>query len=733
MKRIFVIFLSLIMIISLVGCNESVEPDTPPVSEDGTIVDSSPSAIRMILSSLPDKGYTIVDIRTEKVDEDRFIHKVEQYYIIDLENGDSVYVYVFGSEEKAQEHAECYNEDGSGYNAPNISVIIDYIAPVRMWRYEECVIEYAQDQNELYLPLCRLFGTPFVGKTDILEIIKTSDIQYIRTDHQGGEFVNNSVTMIKSANELAEYYEANKEIFDLERKDVVYSDTTVGFLDAVDTYSAEWFETHDLVLVVLGEGSGSIRHKITSVTIRNYDLETFIEEDFAMQINVQKLVPEAGTCDEAVWHVMIGLPKRDYPANIGVGMNELWDTDFGWMMEETTSETDAEEQSLTYFPCGMLAVQVDGLWGYIDRSGEFVIKPQYDAAMPFASNGLACICINDEFGYINAKGEIVIEPQYDLAYDFEECGLATVYVDKKFGFINGEGEYVFEPTFSWVSGAYDASGTFSKQGIACVRLGDYPDAKFAFVDANGNYVTEPIFDSARSFADNGLAAVKVDGMWGYINTNGEFVIEPKTYSQVGDFMSNGLALVCTGPGGYGYIDESGEYVIEPKLLDAGDFDENGLAIVKELKMTDRGYGVIDSKGSYVIEPKFDFDFIFSFADNGLAVAKVNGKAGYINMEGEFVIEPIFYSAGDFVNGLARVSDAAGTGYINERGEYVIEPREDIYYAYPFDDDGYAVIRGDENWTVINRSGETVFGPCDWINCNSELWFKRNYESVFEPE
>jgi hypothetical protein len=42
-------------------------------------------------------------------------------------------------------------------------------------------------------------------------------------------------------------------------------------------------------------------------------------------------------------------------------------------------------------------------------------------------------CVN-KYGYINNTGEIVIKPQFDLAYAFSE-GLAVVEVNGKEGFI----------------------------------------------------------------------------------------------------------------------------------------------------------------------------------------------------------------------------------------------------------------------------------------------------------
>lgn len=39
---------------------------------------------------------------------------------------------------------------------------------------------------------------------------------------------------------------------------------------------------------------------------------------------------------------------------------------------------------------GLLPIQQGGKWGYINRSGEVVIKPQFDSAEPFAE-GLALV------------------------------------------------------------------------------------------------------------------------------------------------------------------------------------------------------------------------------------------------------------------------------------------------------------------------------------------------------
>ncbi|MBU1626319.1 WG repeat-containing protein, partial [bacterium] len=64
-------------------------------------------------------------------------------------------------------------------------------------------------------------------------------------------------------------------------------------------------------------------------------------------------------------------------------------------------------------------------WGYIDKTGKFVIEPIYNQAYPF-SNGLAAVVLKDmgndyQVGYIDKTGKYVIEPiTVDAGSTFDE-------------------------------------------------------------------------------------------------------------------------------------------------------------------------------------------------------------------------------------------------------------------------------------------------------------------------
>lgn len=120
-------------------------------------------------------------------------------------------------------------------------------------------------------------------------------VQYIRTNGYNYGIEYPVVTVIRSVKELQDYYGANKSRYDLERKTKIYSDTTIGFLDACDKYTDDYFKTSSLVLILLEEGSGSFRHEVLDVSTENDK----------WNITIEVITPEACTSDMAEWHIFL--------------------------------------------------------------------------------------------------------------------------------------------------------------------------------------------------------------------------------------------------------------------------------------------------------------------------------------------------------------------------------------------------------------------------------------------
>jgi hypothetical protein len=139
---------------------------------------------------------------------------------------------------------------------------------------------------------------------------------------------------------------------------------------------------------------------------------------------------------------------------------------------------------------------------------------------------------------------------------------------------------------------FDEALDFS-EGLAAVQVGKL----WGFVDRAGRMVIAPRFRSSGRFS-GGIAAVAVEGepdskpLWGYIDTSGVFVIPPQF--QRAQAFSDGLAVVGDGDFVW-YIDRSGRSPIAGKFRAAGRFFK-GLAHVEQSHVR---YAYIDRTGKAV--------------------------------------------------------------------------------------------------------------------------------------
>lgn len=152
---------------------------------------------------------------------------------------------------------------------------------------------------------CEMWAAFTVSRTDDADkdVKKTFidfEPQYIRTNGYHEKVEYPVVKIIRSVDELNAYYNANKDKYNLERRSNPTSDSTIGFLDAVDKYTAEYFEKQILVMVLLEEGSGGTRHNVDNVKIGT---------DGKLYVNI-RTTRIGETDDMAEWHILIE-PEKD--------------------------------------------------------------------------------------------------------------------------------------------------------------------------------------------------------------------------------------------------------------------------------------------------------------------------------------------------------------------------------------------------------------------------------------
>ena len=275
----------------------------------------------------------------------------------------------------------------------------------------------------------------------------------------------------------------------------------------------------------------------------------------------------------------------------GLAMVQNMDEQYGYIDKKGTFQIAAQYKSATPFSDGLAFVVSEG--GHptcIDKSGavKFTLE-QAERVFPF-SEGLALFCIGDakmnyKYGYIDKSGKEVVKPQFDMASSFYE-GLACIKQGDQYGFIDKTGKMVINPQFE--------NALYFLEGLSPVCNGK----QWGFIDAKGSYVIQPQFDDVL-FMRSGMAPVKMGEKWGYINKEGKVVVSPQ-FDEARPFPKCGLARVQQY-GKWGYINKKGDYAINPQFEDAVGFNECGFAMIK----SGGKWGIVNSKGEYMVNPQFD--------------------------------------------------------------------------------------------------------------------------------
>ena len=221
---------------------------------------------------------------------------------------------------------------------------------------------------------------------------------------------------------------------------------------------------------------------------------------------------------------------------------------------------------------------------------------------------MALFSEDEKYGYINTKGEVVVEPQYKLASRFSE-GLAGVRDAESdlCGFINKKGKLVIECLYT--------EANLFKDGYARVSV----QGSIGYINKKGEFVLRTSL-KADEFSEGYARYTNDEKLFGFINMSGKEVIECK-YSFAGPF-SNERALVYTTDEKVGYIDTNGNYAVEPMYelfysegTGAGfSFSSDGYVIV----LKGEKFGVVDKNGKVIL------DCIYEGLDGNLVVVSPIG-------------------------------------------------------------------------------------------------------------
>lgn len=363
------------------------------------------------------------------------------------------------------------------------------------------------------------------------------------------------------------------------------------------------------------------------------------------------------------------------------------------------------------FSEGLVGAAIGKKWGFIDKTGKFVINPQFEYVDKFSGGLASAGNVSWINGYIGRDGKFVIPPQFSYGYPFSNNNALVDVNEKKF-LIDRTGKKQFDlaSSESVVESGIGGEllpltgGRIELRGWNMTGIGGY-------INRSGQYVVNPRFEEVGGFSE-GLGQVRRDGKWGYMDSRANIVIKPQ-FEDAFSF-SEGLARVVVNNKA-GFIDKSGKFVINPTFEDVGSFSD-GLAFVR----VDRKYGFIGRDGKIAIPPEYDEVSPFS---EGLALVRTGKKFGYVDRNGSVIVSPQFDQAFPFSEGLAGVKIEKKLGFIDKIGRFVIRPQFDnddphgmrdsyqmsIFKPSSFSE-GLAAVKVDTLWGFIDKRGRFIISP-----------------------
>lgn len=237
---------------------------------------------------------------------------------------------------------------------------------------------------------------------------------------------------------------------------------------------------------------------------------------------------------------------------------------------------------------------------------------------------------------------------------------------------------------------------------------------YGYINSDGNFIISPIFSSSTNFNENKLAIVCKDNYCGVININGEYVVPP-IYNSIGPFIESRAVYVQGDV--MGVIDEDGNIITKKPYTFVGNYSDSLALVGSQTPANEYLYGYIDRYGNEVIPPIYmegsDFKNNYALVKDRNGIYKVIDKSGAV-----FTTFPYKF-VGNYNEDVFTFSETLGglIGYVDIHGRILIKPK---YTSASPVEDGYMVVSTSPNYIgsygVITLSDHIVY-PFIYDNIN----------------
>ena len=357
----------------------------------------------------------------------------------------------------------------------------------------------------------------------------------------------------------------------------------------------------------------------------------------------------------------------------------------------------------------------DEKFGFIDKTGNFKIKPIYADLEPFDGNYAIASLDGESYGLIDKNGNQIVEFKYSsIEYDTEGFFKLTPIDLENTDFYGEEGYEEEEEDYDDIEEEYiegDENDDFEEEDEeeeedddeeeeedddeeeeiddTIVEFEDYTVTKYGFIDKQGKQVIPCIYDSVYSF-DDGITRVEQNGEWFFIDKKGNPMFKNKdieTSSEPGLLKEKKNDL-------YGLIDLNGNQILDFKYDEIDDFSEGFAKVEKNNKI-----GYINKKGIEIIACKYDYGYDFV---NGFVNVTLDDKQIIINEIGEVISNSEYDEVNDFNEGLCKVGLEDKYGFIDQKGKVIVPL---IYDEASIFSNGYSCVDYEGKKLLIDKLGK----------------------------
>lgn len=439
------------------------------------------------------------------------------------------------------------------------------------------------------------------------------------------------------------------------------------------------------------------------------------------------------------------------------------------------------------FEKSVLKYKQNNKYGLISLENKIITKPIYDSIKAINyKEGMLLVEENAKFGAINIKGKVIIKPEYDQItvdnyYNAETMYKASGFVVKKkvedsykYGYINSNGKVLLDTQYTEISRIneiIDDKNIFLlvfKDGQAGIVKNnktilnyEYEDisynaynnmfviqrnAKNGIADIKGKIIIQPEYDSVM-FGGIYINAVKNNEIT-ILDLQGNKIENDNIYAKL-PTNNNNYYITIDKDEVYRVVDKEDNIKIDNNYTYIEHIKDEYFIVYKDGKN-----GIIDLSGKSIADLKYNS--IFKIAGTEIIQANINNTNNITLLNDEMKIvcnmnnasiekEDNYFKV--FSNNDIKYFDNNGNeisykqiepnnkiyarkinekwGFVNEENKLIINNEYDM--VTEFNKYGFAGIKKDGKWGVINLKGEIIQEPTYSLKWESPSFIGKYYK------